>query len=255
MVPLDRKFEMEYIISLTVIILTFLTADSLKELLDLEVAFIFLILVALHIILFNSAYMFSKASKFEIPSITKIDKSSQWTFVIVLMGFIFVIFHMICKAITKIIFGERKILICEVDIAYIVPFIIVVIIMFPLYKKIIHPIFLFRKIEIATSPDGTRIFPDFEDTEPLFIKIENTSNEKLPFTVEIDFPKGVIYKDKLEGKNKYSDEITVSPKSVKMYHIDMKYDGDKRKSDLINIIMSSETKRFKKNVYVMLEKS
>jgi len=240
----EEKSEIGYIISLTLLIFTFLSVPYFSSLLDKRVALIFILLVSFHIVLFNMGYTF-KLTKFSNYYLQKMEGTSKITLIIVFFSYLYIFLHVILRAVSS----------TDTLLSLIVPLLIVIGLMSLIGSKIIMPALLLRKIEIVVVPKKVYIYSKYDDSEPIFIKIENRSKKTLKFNINIYFPENVMYKidyDGIEGTNKFAKEITVEGGNVWMRHIQMKYEGEHKKANLVTFNITYVNNTYVENIEAIL---
>jgi len=246
----DWQFEMEYLLNLTLLILGFLTVPIISNYINITLAFIFLLLVSFHVILFNLAYIFKMMSDFETTRVIKLEKLSKGTLISVMISFSYIIFYIIINSILSS-FILIKFWVCFISL--ILPAFIIAVIFIPLFK-LYQLLSIFKKIKVIFAPkDEIEIFSNFEDTERLFLKIENKTSQKQTFKVQISPPEQVIYSYREKEGKKLEEEISIDTKRQKIFHIFFKYIGDQQRYDeFIEIIIKHDKGSFNRKIGAML---
>ncbi|RLI81549.1 hypothetical protein DRP04_05825 [Archaeoglobales archaeon] len=242
----EKRLEVEYIISLTILVLTFLAVPYLRELVEPLVAQAFLLLVSLHIVLFNIDYIF-KVADFKFPVIQKLELIGRITLVMVFLGFVYIFFHILCMSLAL---DKLK--------SILIPIFVVVGLTIGIVQKILKPYLILRNVKILIAPEKIDIYSDYDDTEPLFIKIENgNKKEEIKAEIRITFPDDVLYNIEYDGiydrRREYSREIELPAKRVWMRNISMKYEGNKTKRDVIDVKIFVDNNLYEKVVEAVLK--
>lgn len=99
-------------------------------------------------------------------------------------------------------------------------------------------------IEFVSEPTHIEIYSNFEDTEPLFFKIENREDYVKLFEVKIILPKDVRYQLMDKMGREFRKILKILPKRQEMWHIKLKYEGSKYKeSENVSIIVKYQNKK------------
>ena len=241
----EKGLEAEYIISLTILVLTFLTVDFLKELIEPLVAKTFLLLVSFHISLFNIGYVF-RVMDFKIPVVQKFELIGRFTLVVVFMGFFYLFLHILCNEL-----GLEK------TKSLLIPIIVVAVLGLLLAEKILKPYLTLRNVKIVVLPEKIDIYSRYEETEPLFIKIENKNKDKeIRVKIEITFPEEIMYTIEYDNiydkKGKFSKEFSLDGLKAWNRNIILKHVGRNVGRDAINVKILVDNNLYEKDVDAVL---
>lgn len=248
----DIRFEIEYLLSLTVATLGFLSIRGIEKYLDERVAYSFLILISIHLLIFNSYYVFSRIMDVQLVRMPELITLSRYSFYSVSVFFSYLFSHIlatrlfnspvICPDISapiEFISGElwctETQFFIQVDsrakilIMYASPIVGVLVFMAPLLA-VVPSLDFFDDIEVVVSPTDIEITDNFEETIPVSISLLNNGKDTHEFTVTIDLPddvdlrhNGATFKDSFEE----SVELTNTNPADK-FTVNFRYDGSSR---------------------------
>jgi len=236
----DKRFEIQYIISLTLLALGFVTAPLLSKWIQPIIPYLFLAFAGIHIVLFNTAYMFDKMTEFKTQKVENLLKWSDHTLKILSIAFTYFITYLFVELVFSYATLDPITLNgLEINqlLKYIIPLIITLIIVY--YGWRIKKIQLkFKNINVNFEPKKIDIFSNYEDTDPIFFKIENRTDDEKEFRIEMDFPKDVIYKiqrGREDESGEFDEKIRIDGQAQKTNNFELKYCGDVKRSDQIKI--------------------
>jgi|GEM_PF-3033706 len=243
----DRRFEIQYIISLSLLILGAFTAPSLSKHIHPAIPIVFLGLAGLHIILFNLAYIFQKFSSFRSEKIKDITSYTDYTLIFLSSIFVyFIIYLVIGFLLPNNLSGKLKSY--GLYVKYLLPLAGAVLYDYLILCKILLPIKRLEKIKIISEPSELTLTSIYEENKEVFLKIVNKTELQQEFEVSLDLPDDVIYKqNQNEGEKEFEKEVKIDPGAQKLYNIQLKYEGDERRNDYLDIKIKSITSE--KGVY------
>lgn len=239
----NYSFEAGYLINLTLLVLGALSLPVIKNYISLYVAYFFFAITSVHLVIFNLSYFFENSTPFEIESINKLNKISRFSFGSVSITFVYVFFHVPLNYVSKSLLKNQ-----EPIISFLVPLILTALILFFIVKrKIYEKIIEYRNIEIELQPSKISVFPSYDETQRMILRITNNSEKEREFKINISAPEGVT----MRYQNMEGEELNITERASKgkiPLDIDLKYDEEERKSDLIEIEIKHQDMKEKKKV-------
>lgn len=264
----DHQFEVQYLLTVTIAIVTFLASAQLQHLFDLWVGVLIIILLSVHIVLLNIVYVLQRVNKWQLEVMKTYRGYSEKTFVAITGAIPFLVLHAVLLGGSKM-WGD-----CSADsivdlaagqwfhycsggitlIGYLVPLLVTAGVMGSFRRKIVPSLTLFRHINFVVAPPDLTIYSDYSDTEPLFVKVANSGKKTREFGIEIEFPEEVKWRLDNEWKvGSYSEDHSIkSDKRVRL-DIELEYTGENRRSDVIAANLTHEYGNQEKTVPVQLE--
>lgn len=264
----DPKFEIQFLISLSIASFGFLTASSIKPLLDVWLGFLFLLAIFLHILLFSVAYTYNSVSGFDLNIAKRLRKMSEITFGVVTAMFLLVLLHVVFNstlAVTGKCANSAQMLdILGVSVgcssattflSYIVPILITVTMGLPFANRILSSFRALSDIDIAVVPEEVHVYPDLEETEPVFAKIANKSDSTEEFDIKVRPPQSVSWKKNHSetGTGDIEESATIQPQHRYKLDLQLAYDGNHRRSDMLEIEFSHESGTQIREVELLLD--
>ncbi|ELY54205.1 hypothetical protein C492_16548 [Natronococcus jeotgali DSM 18795] len=127
----------------------------------------------------------------------------------------------------------------------------------PYRRKIQSPLQTLRDLNIKIAPTELKIFSVFQESEPLFVKVENQGRDIHKYTLRVDLPEEVIAKyDGQEFADEIVNEGEVKPEgrpdSAARYNIRLKYSGNEIRSGLIEVQIEHSAGSVEKDVETLL---
>lgn len=245
----DQQFEIQFLLSLIVAVLGAMTADRISRYIDMWVGYGLLILIFLYIVVFNLSYTLESATGFNVAAIEWLSERSRWLLVVVTAAFLFFVIHMAGLVVFQAFFrcqstvetlgksllrpscGSGKIL-----ISYGVPFLVVAATAIGVGRKMAPPITLFREVSFYVVPDSVRVFPRYDDGQPLLIRVVNDSDETESFEIHFQLPEDVIAENNLQEETEsFTEEAEIDPGEQEKVHLRLKYEGRERRTDVLGV--------------------
>ena len=245
----DQRFEIQYLLSLIVAVLGAMTADSISRYIDMWVGYGLLILIFVYIVVFNLSYTLESATGFNVSAIEWLSDRSRWLLVVVTAAFLFFVIHMVglvvfqafpqCQSTVEMLGKPLFRASCgsgKIFIAYGVPFLVVVAIAIGVGRKMAPPITLFREISFYVVPDSVRVFPRYDDGQPLLIRVVNDSDETESVEIHFQLPEDVVAEHNWqEEAESFTEEAEIDPGDQEKIHLKLKYQGRERRTDVLGV--------------------
>lgn len=236
-------------LSLIVAVLGAMTAKQISRYIDMWVGYGLLILVFLYIVVFNLSYTLEGATGFSVPAIEWLSDRSRWLLVAVTAAFLFFVTHMIglvffqaftqCQSTVEMLGKTLLRTSCgsgKIFIAYGTPFLVVVAIATGVGVEMAPPIRLFRNVGFYVVPDSVRVFPRYDDGQPLLIRVVNNSDEAESFEVHFQLPENVVAEHNLQEETEsFTEEAEIEPGKQEKIHLKLKYEGRERRTDVLGV--------------------
>lgn len=251
----DEQFEIQYLISLIIAVMGAISVNGIRYSIDIPVAHLFLVVAFLHLIMFNISYTIEKATEFETRAADSFRDLQDLTLIVVTAGFLFLVVHMIgmvaistfteCSATGNIfLITTDNIYGClgtKIVIAYAFPILLIGMIGWGAAPSILTTISLFNNIEFSVAPHNLRIYYQYDETEPVLIKVENHTGKEQEFNLSVDLPDGVIAKEgNQEAKEIFSKTLVIPPDRQKLTNLHMRYVKGERRRAEIDVSISHE---------------
>lgn len=242
MIQEDPKFEIQYLISLIVLLIGAATTDYIKEFTSIHLVFLLLIIIIIHILLFNVSYTIQNVTPFQLSEGSTLYNYSRHTLVLVTLLFLLFIMNIISTvAYSTIPAGTDEIatflafLMTQITsdtlrilFIYVAPTLITVVIGLA-GRSVLSTIDTARDIEIIVTPRELDIYSNFEDSKPLSVNIINHSEGEVSLQVKMASPESVELKQAGQRdaeSGDFSESIHIPPKRQKRYDLQFRYMGD-----------------------------
>jgi len=260
----DPKFEIQFLLSLIIAVLGSLGAESVSQYVPKPTAHFLLLLIFIHIVVFNVVYTLRHATDFELSEVTTLDTGNRLT----LYGITGLFFYLLVSVASKwalmeilSVSGSEKVPYLGLPtyrafFEYVVPGLVVVTMGGLGWWRIMPSLRQARDIEISVVPKEIDVYHDFDATRPLHVNIENKSSEPVEFTTIIQFPEEVDWRHRetTTGSGVFSDETEVPASGGhEPYNIELRYQGIERKTDKVDIIIVKGEDTYSDHVVLTLE--
>lgn len=263
----DPKFEVQYLLTVTIAIVTFLATQRLGNLIDVWVGVSAIILLSIHIVLLNIIYLLDGVNSWEMKLVQDLRGYSRTTFQLITALIPFLLLHSLSLSV------GRSLTTCNgptivnylagpwfhfcngviILIAYVLPLSITGVAMGKFRKNIVPGLTTFRDINFVVAPSEIEISSVFEDTEPLFVKVENEGSYLEKFDLDIGLPDGVEWKTAGEqGIDEYITGYNLDSDGAKRLNLKLRYRGDSRRTGVITVTLAHEDGTKSKTVDVYL---
>ena len=263
----DEQFEIQYLLSLIIAVLGTMTADGISRYIDMWVGYGLLILIFLYIVVFNLSYTLESATGFNIAAVEWLSDRSRWLLAVVTAAFLFFVVHMLglvlfqgftqCQSTVEMLGKPLLKVSCglgKIFISYGAPVLIVGATAIGAGVKMVPPITLFRNISFYVVPSSVRIFPSFDDGQPLLIRVVNDSEDTESFNIDFKLPKDVTARHNLQEEfEDFTEEAEIDPDEQKKIHLELRYDGRERRRDVLGVKLIHERGTQEKDIDVLLE--
>lgn len=264
----DPKFEVQFLLTVTIAVVTFLASSRPTQVIDIWVGIGSIVLLSVHIVLLNVIYLLDGVNDWNMIVVEDLRGHSQMTYQLVTALIPFLLLHGLlfgsvksftnCDAIgfANLLSG-RWLHFCSggaMFIGYLTPFLITGVAMAKFRKDLIPSLTTFRHINFVVAPIELSISSLFEDTEPLFVKIENLSSAQKEFDLEVKIPEEVEWKmGSRTGVGSIEMDISLDSDRAVRRNILLQYIGDSRQRDIIDVTLTHPRGTKSETVEVLLE--
>lgn len=254
----DIRFEIEYLLSITIASLGFLSSD-LSTFMDNRIAYIFLCFISLHLLVFNSYYVFSRIMDIQLSRMPELTTISRYSFYLTSVSFSYLLSHIVTTGFYKTVsvcpneqatntlfsgyrlcssadFWSISFHPAKMLIMYASPIVGVLVFMAPLLA-VVPSIQFFDDIEVVVSPTDLEITDNFDDTITLSISLMNNSQDERDFDVLIDLPEDITLRhDGTTHEDTFKKPVTLTgQRPADKLNIELKYTGTTRNQTQIPI--------------------
>lgn len=260
----DIQFEIQYLLSIIVVILGIVGASREGEFVNEYVGIIFVIISTLHLLFLNTYYAFNQISGFRSPYVNNLKDWSENTLFLVSLSFIYVVFHIIVTippdylgGIVRNCFpgslGETLANYLNVALP-LVP----TAIMGGAFWLIGMPTFrLSRNLSTNVLPEQLKIYPDYTDQRtPLMFEIKNDGYEEYGIEIKVELPDKVVAKDVRQDEEfidaEFSQTWQIERDSRKDLQLRFRHDRTQRETAVVNFIVSHDKGSMEKTAILHL---
>lgn len=189
----DLKFEVQYLLSLTLVVFGLLSANPVRRSVDYRVGLFVIFLLAVYFSVFTILYSFEQSTTIEIDFISKMNNYAKPMLLVLSTAFAYFVSHTILAVVldSSLLAGINTFVTQQTIIKYGVPIAPIGVIALVINLFVAGPIRRYEKVTTKVIPKSIRVFPSQRDTQPLTIKIENDGGDVLPWELTVEAPDGV----------------------------------------------------------------
>lgn len=239
----DIRFEIQYLLTLTLVVFGLLSIEDLHPIIDRRVGYLVVLLVSLHLALFNLYYGYGEALSYSIDFVERMHSRSRYILYLTAMSFVYLIIHWLFSAVHQYLLAEYlpdywK---WEIFIDYAAPILIIGIMGFYFRENVSDPRERFRDIQIKIFPQEVRVFPSTRDSKPFTVKIENDSEQPFEYDLEINAPTLItLHSDGEEYSNVFTAHGRLNPGRADRRTFELSHSAPERILDVIEVIVRFE---------------
>jgi len=246
----DEQFEVQYLLSLTVVILALTTSD-LEYILDEVVGLGFFGISSIHLIVLTGSYTLEKATESTLNITNSIKTISNRTLQVTTLSFIYVVVHIGTYSILSDKFGAVYGISAssvQTVITFGVPFLPVMVILVWAKWLLATPLQASRDLSLNVVPNDVQIFRNFDDGEPILAELLNRGENEYDITLHIQLPEGVVAEiDWEEYEGEYRDKFTLSDERYPL-NIQLRHNHQERKREVIRLTAEHPHGKLKERV-------
>jgi len=250
----DLKFEVQYILSLTLVVFGLLTVPAIRYAIDVRVAYPVIFFLACHLSVFTIVYGVGQTGL--TVDLVEYIAGLNWP-ILTLIGATFV-FFVLHSAIGVAYYHLSSLftplsIVWEIVIKYVVPLPIIGIMGYSVKRHGYDPIASFDGINIKVVPEFIRVFPEAGSSKALLIKVENNGDKTFDYDLSVDIPNVVsLHKDGEVITETFSKDGVVEPGRANRYSFDLSHLAEEHSAEEISIEISSDGATFTTDVELEL---
>ena len=235
----DLKFEVQYILSLALVVFGLLSVQGVRESVDVWTAYPVILFLAIHLSVFTLIYGIGQTG-LTVDLVETIEELPIFS----LIGVAFVLFisHSVLAVgydhITEI--RPPLPLQWEIVIKYVAPIILVSTMGYSVKRRGYDPISEFDGVNIKVVPEFIRVFPSPGDSKALLVKVENNGGETFDYVLNIDVPDIVTLHRSGEAiTDQFTEVWPVESGRADRYSFDLSHISDEHSAEEIEVVVDS----------------
>ena len=238
----DIKFEIQYLLSLTLVVFGLLSIPTVRAGMNEWIAYIVIFFLAAHLSIFNVVYGFWHTTGLSVNMVESMERWSWPTLAVIGGTFVYLVLHASFGVILlhlSIITGSIASL-WEIVIKYIAPIFLVAIMGFSVKRHGYDPLTSFEGINIKVVPEFLRVFPTEESSKALLVKVENNGDETFSYQLDIDIPEIItLHQGRETITGQYGDESAVEPGRADRYSFELSHSSEEHSADELTVTIDS----------------
>lgn len=202
----DFKFEVQFLISLTLVVFGILSNPELSESIDSWIGISVVLLLGLYFSVFIIIYGYGRTLPIKIDLIHTMEQSSKPILLVITTAFTYFVLH----AAFAILYDNWPMdfgftfSIRPSIITHIAPIIPIGIVVIAVTAFVIMPLKKYSDLNIKVIPNSLRVFPEHDERATFTTKIENLGVNELDWQLSIDIPEDTILE--VDGES-FSDDF------------------------------------------------
>lgn len=239
----DIKFEIQYLLSLTLVVFGLLSVAPVREGMNNWVAYVVILSLAAHLSIFNILYSFGHSTGPQLDMVESMERWSMPTLLFIGGSFVFLILHasigIVYPHLTQVLgFTSTR---WEIVIKYIGPILLVGIMGYSVKRRGIDPLSSFEGVNIKVVPEFVRVFPTKEASKALLVKVENNGDESFAYDLDIDIPEVVtLHKDGDTITDRYDEDSEVVPGRADRYSFELSHIAEERSAEELTVKIDAD---------------
>ncbi len=235
----NHSFDIQYVISLIVLVFTISNA-GFKPLDYSYLVFFFFAL--LHLTLLSLIHSFSARINYLPFSVEKLENCSKYTLILLTLSLVYLIIQIFIQQITN-----NNLFLVGVPL-------IVVIGLGSGALKHLRNLRYWNKLELLVNPTQLSVYDSYDEMDtPVLVKIENKTKEEVNVVLYMQLPEKVHCKiGDDEYTNLYSDEVTISPKKHKVFFFYFRHSRDEPDLEKIKLVVSHKRGKIEQELVLFL---
>jgi len=233
----DEQFEVQYLLSLMVVVLG-LTTSNIDNILSQIVGIAFLFISSIHLLLLTSYYSLEKGSEMELPIASSIRGYSRKTLQLTTIGFLYLLTHTVCYALLRryaVPVWGFSVSTVKTIITFGLPLLLVGVMSGTFLHKVWKPYRVSRDISLNIIPDSVRLYPEFEDSDPVLVEILNDGRKTYNLELSIELPATIIADiDRETHADTYQKQIALTDDREPI-HLRLRHNAQETQKELIRV--------------------
>ncbi|WP_323190438.1 hypothetical protein [Halostella sp. PRR32] len=251
----DIQFEIQYLLSLTLVVFGLLSLAPVKEGMNNWIAYLVILSLAAHLSIFNIVYSLGHATGLSVDMVESVKHWSVPTLLFIGCTFVYLILH---ASIGIIYLHLNQVLGStssewEIVIKYIVPLFLVGTMGYSVKRRGIDPLSSFEGINIKVVPEFVRVFPTTEGSKALLVKVENNGDETFDYDLDIDIPEIVtLHKDGDTITDHFAEDSEVAPGRADRYSFELSHIAQEHSAEELQVTINADSASYTTRVELEL---
>jgi len=252
----DLKFEIQYLLSLTLVIFGILSVEQFTSSIENWVGLIVILLLAVYFSVFTILYAFDRSMSIKIDFIDRMNDYARPILLVLSAAFSYFILHLIASVGYDVLilgtdFTSDRL---QIVIKYAIPIVPVGLMTGVLNIFVVGPLNRYDDVNIKVIPRSIRVFPSASETQPLTIKIENNSDEEISWELSLEIPDDILLETNGgEYTGEFHQEGNLRPGRAFRKTSQLSHTAGTRRSDLIETHINLENGSRREEVELVLE--
>ncbi|WP_142861261.1 hypothetical protein [Salinigranum halophilum] len=247
----DIQFEVQYLLSIIVVILGVVGVSESNQYVNEYVAITFTILVTIHLVLLNTYYAFNQLSEIQSPHLDSLRSISRKTLFSVSIFFVYLIIHIIVTTppnfIGALINESCTASACRILAKYLnvaLPILPTIMVGGAFWTVGLPTFRLSRHLSVTVRPETVKVYQDYsEQRTPMMIGISNQGPTQLEMDLLIKLPEKVVARNvrtREEHENTLEDKIVVDSGKRQEIQLEFRHDRAHGETSTVEIELSPE---------------
>lgn len=238
----DRQFEIRYVLSLALGIISFVSVGSLRDFAPVTLCYISLMSPAIQIVIFNISYTFETVYDFELDVQKMYNRIGRINIFLMTFLFTLIISNTILSWVIDLVGKYTSFSALPMDlsstatlIVWLLSVVVVVLAGIPLIIGLFSARGL-RDIDTTVGPPNPRITSNFRDSTGVYVRITNKTDRDQEFSITFDAGEELEWQmDGNTGTGECTSSLAVDAERRERIDLALRYHGDGSKSVPIDV--------------------
>lgn len=252
----DIKFEVQFLLSLTLLVFGILSVPQISGQINNYVAYLLILALAMHLSTFNILYWFDHSLEFSLDFVESMKKISRPSLSAITILFVYLIGHIVASVAYNDVFLAWAITTAPrvIIIRYLAPGIVVIGMVLIFNRRVSDPVDDMDDINIKVIPDSVKIFPDSSHSDVLTIKIENNGEDLFPYDLRAEGPETISIETTMASPSSiYEDSGELQPGRASRWNLKLSHDEYERSTEVINVVITFDGARKEYEIMASIE--
>lgn len=252
----DLKFEVQYLLSLTLVIFGLLSVEKISESVNIWIGIAVIVFLSIYFSVFTVFYAFDQSPHFRIDFLDKLSRFVNKILMLISIAFVYFIGH----AVFSITYHNLPPGMKPANITWqtVINFglpILPIAVMVGVFKMYVaDPHNRYEEVKVKVIPNSIRVFPSKDQTQPLTIKVENGSDREISWNLSIDIPSEITFHEEgREHTGDFHESGSLTPKRAFRKNFELSHAATERLSELVEVIIDFEDASHQEDVEIQLE--
>lgn len=239
----DIQFEVQYLLSLTLVVFGLLSIDTFRESINPWVGYLVILLLSTHFSIFILSYGMGQGLPYSIDFLDAMERWSRPVLYTISLAFAYFIGHTVHSLATEHFISNFSSVPPPwgIVIEYVGPILYIVVMVVAFRNNVTNTIEDMEDINIKILPHSLRVFSSPEESKRLSVKVENNGEAEFDYELRIRIPPDVALE--IDGNRQeewFETDGTVGPHRADRISFGVFHVAQERATDVISVTVDFE---------------